>query len=192
MPSVAKTDTVNLLVPQLTRFSLLSFHGDHSPVEGRRNLESEVDEKFSIRLEQKTEENEGASIKRCRVSVQVHFSGRWRSDGVEKPVIQVDAVYNGRFDFKPDVDPAVINKMLGDTLYRYGLLSQVYPLAQKNLVEQLRLMNLNVRRRDGLDPAIMDAEVEVVKQNELLPNEPDPKKRVGSPAKDRRKKKNID
>lgn len=192
MPSVAKSDTVYLLVPQLTRFSLLSFHGDHTPVEGRRSLESEVDEQFSVRLEQKAEEKDGAVTKKWRVSVQVRFQGHWRSDGIEKPVIQVDAVYNGRFDYKPDADPAAINKLLGDTSYRYGLLSQVYPLAQQHLVEQLRLMNLTIRRRDGLDPAIMAAEVEVVKQNGLPPTKTDAQTRGGTPPKGRGKRKSSD
>ncbi|TFW10032.1 hypothetical protein E4K72_02965 [Oxalobacteraceae bacterium OM1] len=145
-----------LPIPQLARIRILSLKAEHNPMQGSDQLKAELNERFQVELEGRTStrptEQEAKTPPNCRINVRVFFSGRWLRQGEEKPVVQYDATYEGRFVFAKDVDVKEVDHLLRNKFYRDSLVAQVYPLAYTHMADQLRLMGLTSGRKIGFNP----------------------------------------
>lgn len=174
-------------IPQLAKFKLLKMSAEHFEDVASGKLQSRVAEECELHLEERVPNNlyeeQKISLPNCRIVGRVILDGSWRNADTKNIVAKFYGSYESRFVFQKDVDIALLRSLMDTKLYRDYLFSQIFPLAQTHMLDQLRLMGVNSNRKIGYDSATKrETTVTIPKNESKLKNKKSPVK-LGNVAK---------
>lgn len=137
-----KSNSSGFKAPQLVRVVLLELNAKHIPSKVENGLRSRLTKNIRLEL---LASNDNSTNSRIRVAVETR--GVWFEQDETKPIISLDASYEGRFIFREKIDEDLIEHWLDDSYYRDSLVAQVIPVVNTHLFAQLELMGVRTNKR---------------------------------------------